>query len=80
MTFEEALMLRAQDVTPENEIARALIMESAQLALVGLGFTTASAYQVIQQNAQQLRTLRKQLTEEQALHLEAVATIVRFTR
>lgn len=81
MTFDEALTLKYNQVENLNYDVRSNVFDAAVNALVAFGFEESRARHVIRTNAQILQGLGKvQLTEEQALHLEAAATVIRFRR
>lgn len=81
MTFDEALTLKYHQVEDLNYDVRANIFDAAVNALVAFGFEESRARHVIRANAQVLRSLGNvPLTEEQALHLESAATVIRFRR
>jgi hypothetical protein len=79
-----ALTLLPSQVGPENQEDRKLVFDEAVKYLTDFGFETTRAHHVLRMNAEHLLVMSTRtdspLTEEQALHLEAAATVIRFRR
>lgn len=81
MTLDEALLIPYYDVSEANAQDRAMVRTEAVSLLVGMGFEELRAEALIDYNAQQLISISNvPLTLEQAQHVEAAATVIRFRR
>lgn len=78
MSLKNALTLDLSEIA-SNEFARKLVYGAAIDALATVGFDEERAKHVIEQNAANLQKLSTvKLTMDQAAHLEAAATVIRF--
>ena len=81
MTLEEALLIPYDEVGPQNAQERQNVLNEAVSLLMGMGFEQARALALINYNANQLITISNiQLSFDQAQHVEAASTVIRFRR
>ena len=79
MTLPEALTIRHTEISAENSEARKLVYVAAIAGLMSVGFEESRAKHVLAGNAAILQGISNpRLTMDQAEHLEAAATVLRF--
>jgi len=79
LTLQEALTIRHTEISAENAEARKLVYDAAIAGLVSVGFEESRAKHVLAGNAAILQGISNpRLTMDQAEHLEAAATVLRF--